>query len=63
MEQKHREYDDALIDYSEQQLHYISLDIEEELNNIEKLVDNESSKILLLWVRDSINRVLDNYKP
>lgn len=63
MDNKHQEYDDALQDFAEQQLNYVFRDIEEELDNIEKLVDTESSKILLLWVRDSINRVLDNYKP
>lgn len=62
MENKHEEYDDALQQYADQQLQFVFQDIEEELDNIEQLVDTESSKILLLWVRDSIRRVLDDYK-
>lgn len=62
MENKHEEYDDALQQYADQQLQFVFQDIEEELDNIEQLVDTESSKVLLLWVRDSIRRVLDDYK-
>lgn len=62
MENKHEEYDYALEQYAEQQLQFVFQDIEEELDNIEQLVNSDSSKILLLWVRDSIRRVLDDYK-
>jgi MinD-like ATPase involved in chromosome partitioning or flagellar assembly len=62
MENKHQEYTDAVEQYAEQQLDYVLLDIEEELDNIETLVQTESSKILLVWVRDSITRVIKNYK-
>jgi hypothetical protein len=62
MENKHEEYDYALEQYADQQLQFVFQDIEEELDNIEQLVNSDSSKILLLWVRDSIRRVLDDYK-
>jgi hypothetical protein len=52
----------SAVEYADEQLNYIMIDIDEELDNISQLVEGESSKILLLWVRDSINRILDNYK-
>jgi hypothetical protein len=59
---KHEEYTEALMEQCEQKIHYIFLDIEDELDNIEQELETEASKILLSWVRDSIRRVSDNYK-
>lgn len=60
--EKHEEYNRALEDYSNEKIEYIFIDISEELDNIERTLESESSKILLNWVRDSIMRVSDNYK-
>jgi len=60
--ENHEEYTRAITEICEQKIHYIFIDIEEELRNIEKNVDTESSKILMRWVQDAINRVYDNYK-
>lgn len=59
---KNGEYVEAINEQCEQKIHYIFLDIDEELDNIEQELDTEASKILLRWVRDSIRRVSDNYK-
>ena len=59
---KHEEYSETLTEQCEQKIHYIFLDIDEELNNIEEELDTEASKILLSWIRDSIQRVSENYK-
>jgi len=60
--EKHKEYTEALMEQCEQKIHYIFLDIEDELNNIEEELDTEASKILLSWIRNSIQRVSENYK-
>jgi molecular chaperone GrpE (heat shock protein) len=62
MDNNHEEYNQALEDYAKQRLEYVFLDISEELDNIERTLETEASKILLNWVRDSILRVSDNYK-
>jgi hypothetical protein len=59
---KHEEYTETILENCEHKIHYIFLDIEEELDNIEEELDTEASKILLSWVRDSIRRVAENYK-
>lgn len=59
---KHNEYDDSIDEYTLSQIEYIFVDIHEELDNIEKTLDTEASKILLHWVRDSIQRVSENYQ-
>lgn len=57
--EKHEEYYDEL----ESRLHYFRTDIDEELDNIERLVaGNESAVLLLHWVRDAITRVAENYE-
>ena len=57
--EKHEEYYEEL----EQRLRYFRTDIEEELDNIERLVaGNESAVLLLQWVRDMIHRVSENYE-
>ena len=57
--EKHEEYYEEL----EQRLKYFRTDIEEELDNIERLVaGNESAVLLLQWVRDTIHRVAENYE-
>jgi glutaredoxin-related protein len=60
--EKHEEYNQALEDYAQQRVDYVFIDIYEELDNIERTLETEASKILLNWVRDSILRVSDNYK-
>jgi glutaredoxin-related protein len=62
MSGNHAEYNQALEDYAKERVDYVFLDIHEELDNIERTLETESSKILLNWVRDSILRVSDNYK-
>lgn len=60
--EKHEEYNQALEDYAQERINYVFIDINEELDNIERILETEASKILLNWVRDSIMRVSDNYK-
>lgn len=56
--EKHEEYYEEL----ENRLRYFRTDIEEELDNIERLVaGNESAVLLLQWVRDAVQRVSENY--
>jgi hypothetical protein len=59
---KHEEYTETLTEQCEQKIHYIFLDIEDELDTIEENLETEASKLLLNWVRDAINRVAENYK-
>lgn len=55
----HEEYYEEL----GQRLHYFVTDVNEELDNIERLVHNNESAVLLLqWVRDAITRVAENYE-
>ncbi len=57
--EKHEEYYEEL----ERRLQYFRTDIEEELDNIERLVSgNESAVLLLSWVRDAVARVAENYE-
>lgn len=63
MSDKHKAYDEELQEYAQNKLNYAFLDICEELDNIERTLETEASKILLNWIRDSILRVQDNYKP
>lgn len=63
MSDKHEAYDEELQEYAQNKLNYAFLDIFEELDNIERTLETEASKILLNWIRDSILRVQDNYKP
>lgn len=57
--QKHEEYYDEL----ERRFQYFRTDLEEELENIERLIaGNESAVLLLQWVRDAISRVAENYE-
>jgi hypothetical protein len=60
--EKHEEYNQALEDYAQERINYVFIDIYEELDNIDRTLETEASKILLNWVRDSILRVSDNYK-
>lgn len=62
MSEKHDEYRDAIDEITENEINYIFIDIDSELDNIESHLDTDSSKILLKWVRDSIDRVAANYK-
>ena len=59
---KHEEYDQALEEYASQKIDYVFIDISEELDNIERTLETEASKILLHWVRDAILNVAENYK-
>jgi hypothetical protein len=57
--EKHEEY------YTELQnrIRYMTVDFHEELDNIERLVHgNESAVLLLQWVRDAHQRVMENYE-
>lgn len=60
--EKHEEYAETLNEHCEQKIHYIFLDIDDELDNIEENLETEASKILMSWVRDAIQRVSENYK-
>jgi hypothetical protein len=57
--EKHEEY------YTELQnrIRHMTVDFHEELDNIERLVHgNESAVLLLQWVRDAYQRVMENYE-
>lgn len=57
--EKHDEYYEEL----ERRIQYFITDVDEELDNIERLVaQNESAIVLLHWVRDTIRRVAENYE-
>jgi glutaredoxin-related protein len=62
MTEKNQDYHEALEDYASQKIDYVFLDISEELDNIERTLETESSKILINWVRDAVMRVAENYK-
>ena len=62
MTEKNQPYEAALEDYASQKIDYVFLDISEELDNIERTLETESSKILINWVRDAVMRVAENYK-
>lgn len=57
---KNDEYNSAIDEEVMQRVHFIFTDILEELDNIERHLDTESSKILMHWVRDAILRVQDS---
>ena len=57
--EKHDEYYEEL----QNRIRYFTTDLHEEIDNIERLVrGNESAVLLLQWVRDTINRVSENYE-
>ena len=57
--EKHEEYYDEL----QARIRYFVTDVHEELDNIERLVHgNESAVLLLQWVRDTVQRVAENYE-
>lgn len=57
--EKHEEYYEEL----NNRIHYFVTDVNEELDNIERLVHgNESAVLLLQWVRDTVQRVAENYE-
>ena len=57
--EKHDEYYEEL----QNRIRYFTTDLHEEIDNIERLVQgNESAVLLLQWVRDTINRVSENYE-
>jgi hypothetical protein len=63
MSEKHNEYKETLEQYAESRISNAFLDIDEELDHIESLVDTDpSQKILLIWIRDAIERIADNYR-
>lgn len=62
MSDKHEAYDVALEKYADEKISYIFLDIHEELDNIDRTLESESSKILLNWIRDAMSRVAESYK-
>lgn len=62
MTEKNQDYHEALEEYASQKIDYVFIDISEELDNIERTLDTEASKILLHWVRDVVLRVAENYK-
>jgi hypothetical protein len=56
---KHDEYFQEVDD----RIRYFVTDMDEELDNIERLVrGNESAVLLLQWVRDTMQRVAENYE-
>jgi|APGre2960657373_1045057.scaffolds.fasta_scaffold224395_2 hypothetical protein len=59
---KHEEYNQALEDYAQERIDYVFLDIHEELDNIEKTLDTEASKMLINWVRDNITKISEHHK-
>jgi hypothetical protein len=59
---KHEEYNQALEDYAQERIDYVFLDIHEELDNIEKTLDTEASKMLIHWVRDNITKISEHHK-
>lgn len=57
----HDEYYDTLEDNTD--INFFITDIHEELDNLEKLVNqNETAKMMVIWIRDTIRRVAENYK-
>lgn len=57
--EKHDEYFQEVDD----RIRYFVTDMDEELDNIERLVrGNESAVLLLQWVRDTMQRVAENYE-
>ena len=57
----HDEYYDTLEDNTD--INFFITDIHEELDNLERLVDqNETAKVMVIWIRDTIRRVAENYK-
>ena len=55
----HEEYYEEL----RNRINYFVTDLNEEVDNIERLVQgNESAVLLLQWVRDTIQRVAENYE-
>jgi hypothetical protein len=63
MSEKHNEYKETLEQYAESRISNAFLDIDEELEHIESLIDcDPSQKILLIWIRDAIERIADNYR-
>ena len=62
MSNKHEAYDIVVEKYADEKISYIFLDIHEELDNIGRTLESESSKILLNWVRDAMTRVAESYK-
>jgi hypothetical protein len=62
MSEKNEEYVESLSAYRDEQIEWFTVDILEEIDDIERTLDTESSKMLLNWVRDKILRVRDEYK-
>jgi hypothetical protein len=57
----HEEYYDTLEDNAD--INFFITDIHEELDNLERLVhQNETAKVMVIWIRDTIRRVAENYK-
>lgn len=57
--EKHEEYYEEV----ERRLKFFVVEMHEELDNIERLVSgNESAVLLLQWVRDTMQRVSENYE-
>ena len=57
--EKHDEYYDEI----QARIRYFTVDLHEEIDNIERLVQgNESAVLLLQWVRDTMQRVAENYE-
>jgi len=55
----HEEYYEEL----RNRIQYFVTDLNEEIDNIERLVQgNESAVLLLQWVRDTVHRVAENYE-
>ena len=55
----HEEYYEEL----RNRIQYFVTDLNEEMDNIERLVQgNESAVLLLQWVRDTVHRVAENYE-
>ena len=62
MTEKNQDYHEALEEYASHKIDYVFIDISEELDNIERTLETEASKILINWVRDAVLRIAENYK-
>jgi hypothetical protein len=51
---RNQEYEDTVDEQGSARLEYFVVELQTELDSIERTLDSESSKMLLNWVRDKI---------
>lgn len=61
MTKNYDEYRESIEDDMNDRVYGIFTDIDEELQNIERYMETESSRILLSWVKDTILRMREDY--